>query len=87
MRVQPKSLIPTLSGLAVGVGVLAAAGTSGAAASSAPWSPVVRPAMAAQVDVGKLAPLAAPTSYKYTLDVKATGTEAAYMREDYEEAG
>jgi hypothetical protein len=78
-------LVPAIAGLAVGAAVLVCAG--GASASNTPWHEATRPARAAQVDMGRMTPLAGLNSYKYTLEVKAGGTEARYMMEDYFDAG
>src|SRR4051794_35547152 len=79
-----KSLV---AGLAVGAVVLGSAGIGVASASDAPRPVVSRSASASQIDVGRLTPLAGLSSYKYTLDVRATGTEARLTLEDYDYLG
>src|SRR4051812_33728172 len=81
---QPRSLV---AGLALGAIVLGGAGIGMASASNTPRPVVSRTANAAQVDIGRMAPLSALSSYKYTLDLRATGGEARLTLQDYDYLG
>jgi hypothetical protein len=82
--VQGRSLV---AGLAIGAVVLAGIGVSSASAADTPRPAVSRTAAVAQIDIGKMSPLAGLTSYSYTLELKGTGAEARYTLEDYEYLG
>jgi hypothetical protein len=82
VNIKAKSL---LAGLAFGAVVLGGAGV--ASANNAPLPGVSRSASAAQIDIGRMTPLAGLSSYKYTLDVRATGAEARLTLEDYDYLG
>ena len=68
MKMQPRSWV---AGLALGAIVLGGAGIGVASASNSPRPIVSLAANAAQVDIGRMAPLAGLSSYRYTLDLRA----------------
>jgi hypothetical protein len=81
---QPRSWV---AGLALGVIVLGGAGMGIASASNTPRPDVTRPSRAAQVDIGRVTPLAELSSYLYTFDLRAIGGEARLTLDDYDYLG
>jgi hypothetical protein len=84
LKMQPRSWV---AGLALGAIVLGGAGIGVASAFNTPRPAVSRSAKAAQVDIGRMAPLAGLSSYHYTLDLRVTGGEARLTLEDYDYLG